>query len=55
MQKEKRPRHYAAEIAALTTREEQRKALEKVPKEFLPIVKTHVQNTFFINKGRSNK
>jgi len=47
---EKRPRHYAAEIAALQTLEERRTALEKVPEHYKDIVKTHVKNYWFIKQ-----
>jgi len=47
---EKRPRHYAAEIAALQTLEERRTALEKVPAHYQDIVKTHVKNYWFIKQ-----
>lgn len=50
---EKRPRHYAAEIAALKTLEERRQALERVPPDFKELVKTHLTIAFFINKHRS--
>lgn len=53
MQNEKRPRHWAAEIAALPTRELRQEHLAKVPTEWQPLVKTHVEITFFVNKHRS--
>jgi hypothetical protein len=53
MKAEKRPRHWAAEIAALPSIEQRREALKKVPPEFAEIVKTHLRNTFFINSYRS--
>lgn len=53
MQQEKRPRHYAAEIAALRSVEQRREALEKVPAEFKELVKTNLTITFFINKHRN--
>jgi len=50
---EKRPRHYAAEIAALQTLEERRAAIEKVPAHYQEIVKTHLKNYWFIKKFQS--
>jgi len=47
---EKRPRHYAAEIAALQTLEERRTALEKVPEHYKDIVKTHLKIYWFIKQ-----
>lgn len=52
MADDKRPRHWAAEIASLTTREARQKALEQVPEEFKALVITHVKITFFVNKYR---
>lgn len=49
---EKRPRHYAAEIAALQTREQRQAALGKVQKELQELVKTHVEIYFFIKQHR---
>lgn len=48
---EKRPRHYAAEIAELPTKEARRAALDRVPAEWRELVKRHVENTFFIRRG----
>jgi hypothetical protein len=53
MQNEKRPRHWASEIAALPTKEQRLERLNKVPPEWQSLVKTHVEITFFINKHRS--
>lgn len=50
---EKRPRHYAAEIAQLPTREQRQAALNKVPAEWQQLVKKHVEITFFQTKKRS--
>lgn len=41
-----RPRHYAAEILALKTREERREALLKVPPDYQERVKLYVENEF---------
>jgi len=41
-----RPRHYAAQILALKTREERREALSKVPPEYQERVKLYVENKF---------
>lgn len=49
---EKRPRHYAAEIAGIKTLEERRAALEKVPEHYKEIVRTHLKNTWFIKQHR---
>jgi hypothetical protein len=51
---EKRPRHYAAEIAKLKTLEERRTAIEQVPEHYKEIVKTHLKNTWFVNQHRGN-
>lgn len=40
----KRPREYAAEIAALPSRAQRQEALAKVPQHLQAMVKTHVQN-----------
>lgn len=40
----KRPRDWAAEIAALPTREQRRAALLRVPTHWQAMVRTHVQN-----------
>jgi hypothetical protein len=41
-----KPRHYAAQILALTTREERREALSKVPSDYQERVKLYVENEF---------
>ena len=40
---EKRPRHYAAEISQLTTREQRRDALSQVPEHWRALIETHVR------------
>lgn len=50
MQNEKRPRHWAAEIAALPTLEQRREALNAVPDQIKDLVKKHIEITFFVNK-----
>ena len=40
---EKRPRHYAAEIIQLTTREQRRDALNRVPEAWRELVAAHVR------------
>lgn len=52
MDNEKKPRHYAAEICALTPQEKRREALEKVPEQYRAITKSHVVNYFFVKKHR---
>jgi alkylhydroperoxidase/carboxymuconolactone decarboxylase family protein YurZ len=52
MTQEKRPRHYAAEIATLKTLEQRRNALEKVPQNFQEIVKAHLKNAWFANQKK---
>lgn len=42
----KRPRHYAAEIIALPTREQRSAALAKVPSEWREWTKDHVTDYF---------
>lgn len=39
---EKRPRHYAAEIAAMKSLEQRRAAIEAVPAEWRELVKAHL-------------
>ena len=41
-----KPRHYAAEILALKTREERREALSKVPPDYQERVRLYVENEF---------
>lgn len=43
-EKDKRPRHYAAEIAAMKTLEQRRAAIEAVPEEWRELVKAHLTN-----------
>lgn len=50
--KDKAPRHYAAEIAQLPTKEQRQVALTAVPPEWRELVKKHVEITFFVNKHR---
>lgn len=42
----KRPRHYAAEIIAIKTREERRAALAKVPEHLRDWVEFYVKDSF---------
>jgi hypothetical protein len=53
MQIEKRPRHWAAEIAALPTKEERQQRLNEVPPHFREIVKKHLEIFIFIQRHRS--
>jgi hypothetical protein len=48
-----RPRQYAAQIAALTTRQQRVAALDKVPEHFRALVVTHVTNTFSRRHAKS--
>ena len=41
-----KPRHYAAQILDLKTREERREALSKVPHDYQDRVKLYVENEF---------
>lgn len=43
---EKRPRHYAAAIVRLTSKEERRAALEKVPEHLRDATRQHVMDAF---------
>lgn len=47
---EKRPRHYAAEIEVMKTKEERAAALAEVPEHLQGLVETHVKNTFALRK-----
>jgi hypothetical protein len=49
---EKRPRHWAAEIAALPTLEQRQERLKKVPQEWQELVKTHLTITFFVKSHK---
>lgn len=49
---EKRPRHYAAEIAKLNSEQEMREAFKKVPVQYRALVKEHLKTIF---AWRSNK
>lgn len=51
----KRPREWAAEIAALPTLEGRRKALAQVPDALLPVVETHLRNTWAIKKNKAGR
>lgn len=48
---EKRPRHYAAEIAAMKSLPERRAAVEAVPEQWRELVKAH----FLIRAERKRK
>ncbi len=47
-----RPREHAAYIAKLPTLAERQEALKSVPKEYLAMVKTHVQLIFMMRKSK---
>lgn len=47
-----RPREHAARIAQLPTLEDRREALKSVPKEYLAMVKTHIQLIFMMRKAK---
>ena len=47
---EKRPRQYAAEIAALKTIEERREALSSVPQHLQALVKDHLMTEFSLRR-----
>jgi len=51
---DKKPRHHAAEIAALPTREQRRSALEDVPPEWRELVRRHVEVVFLL-RGSAHK
>lgn len=51
-QNTKWPRHYAAEIIALPSREERAAALERVPEHLRPITRAHVEDYFFRRSGK---
>lgn len=53
MTAEKRPRHYAAEILNLSTREARAAALNRVPAEYQEWVKTLVKNEFDRRRKRT--
>ena len=46
------PRQYASQIIALHTKEERRAALEKVPEEWRPFVKSHVEIAYDRRRAR---
>lgn len=50
---EKRPRHWAAEIAALAPLSERRAALAQVPAHLRPLVETHLQNIWNQKKSQA--
>lgn len=52
---EKRPRHYAAEIMQLKTREERRAALAEVPELYREIVMTHVRCWFELKNHKRER
>lgn len=47
---EKRPRHWAAEIAALASLNERRAVLAQVPDHLRPLVETHLRNIWNLKK-----
>tara|TARA_R100000426_G_C4795774_1_gene100535 strand:+ start:634 stop:795 length:162 start_codon:yes stop_codon:yes gene_type:complete len=47
---EKRPRHYAAEIMALKTRQERRDALDKVPEKYKDWVADLVKSAYSLRR-----
>jgi len=48
----KRPRHFAAEIIALPTRDDRRQAMAAVPENFQGLVREHVVSHFSLLKFR---
>lgn len=52
---EKWPRHYAAEIAAIGSLEGRREALGRVPEHMRELVKTHLKNTWEINRAKEKQ
>ena len=46
------PRQYAFQIIDLPTKEERRAALEKVPEEWRPLVKSHVEIAYERKRAR---
>lgn len=50
MKDEKRPRHYAAELVALESKEQRIEALKKVPEHLQEMVKTHLKIYWFIKQ-----
>ena len=55
MEREKRPRQWAAEILGLPTRRARREYLEDVPAEFRDWVRFYVEDSFERRKWRMNK
>lgn len=54
MSSDKKPRHYAAEIAALPAVRQRRAALDKVPAEWRALVRRHVEVVFML-RGSAHK
>jgi hypothetical protein len=52
---EKRPRQYAAEIAALPTRQERAAALAGVPAHLRDMVRAHVQTAFALSRRKPHE
>lgn len=50
---EKRPRHWAAEIAQLPTREERQARLNQAPQHWRELIKTHLKILGDANERRS--
>lgn len=50
---EKRPRHWAAEIAALALLGERRDALAQVPDHWRPLVEAHLRNIWKQKKSQA--
>ena len=55
MDKEKRPREYAAAIFELRTRQERMTALNEVPKHLQALTRQHVVNAFALAKSRAKR
>lgn len=51
---EPRPRHFAAQIVAMATKEERRAALEQVPEHLRALVRTHVEIAWNHPQGKPN-
>ena len=50
---DKRPRHWAAEIARLSTREERQAKLNQAPQHWRELIKTHLKILGAANERRS--
>jgi hypothetical protein len=52
MQPEKRPRHWANEIALLPTKEERQERLNQAPSEWRELIKSHLKIVHFQQQHR---